>query len=68
MPNYPPSQIWNCDEFDIQACQNRSALVLTGTCSRIMHSITLDEHEWLYMLSYIDVGSVSTPKFVHFQR
>jgi len=67
MPNYPPSQIWNCDEFDIQACQNWSALVLAWTCLRTIQSIMLDECEWLYVLSYINVVSITLPNFYIFK-
>ncbi len=60
---YPLSQIWNCDEFGAQASQNGGTLVLAQTNSWTMHSITLNEHECLLMLSCINVIGVMFPNF-----
>jgi hypothetical protein len=70
---YPLSQIWNCDESNAQASQNGGTLVLVQTNSWTVHSIILNEHEWLLMLSCINVVGVMFPNFYifkgkHFKR
>jgi hypothetical protein len=64
---YPPSEIWNCDEFDAQADWNGGAFVLAQTCSKIMHSIVLEEHKWLFVLSCINVVGIMFPNFYIFK-
>jgi hypothetical protein len=60
---YHPSQIWNCDESGVYVGRNRRALILTKIGSRFVHSITLNECEWLLVLSCINAANNTCQNF-----
>ncbi len=59
MHKYQLSQTWNCDELDAQVGWDGGALVLAKTYSMLMHSITLDEWEWL-LVCHASMQKVNT--------
>jgi hypothetical protein len=65
---YQPNKIWNYDKSSVQVGWNGGALVLVKIGSRSMHYITLVEHEWLSILSYINTNKQIFAKFLHIQN
>ncbi len=66
MHNYNASKIWNCDKFGVQASHNGSAVMFANIRLKTMHSIILDEIQWLSILFCINTQNVSIPNFYVF--
>jgi hypothetical protein len=65
--DYPPSQVWNCDESGVQAGQNGGAYVLAVKGYRSVHQTIPNKREWLTILTCINVSGQSIPNFYIFQ-
>ena len=66
--SYPADHIWNCDEARVQAGRNGGGtLVFAKKGSKSVHSIIPDQHEWLSVLSSVNVGGGSIPNFYIFK-
>ena len=61
--NYPPSNIWNCDESGVEAGRSRGATVLARRERRFVHLIELNHMEHLSVLSYVNAVGGHMPNF-----
>ena len=61
--NYPPSNIWNCDESGVQAGRSGGATVLAKLGSKYVHTIEPDQREHLSVLSCINAAGGKIPNF-----
>ena len=64
---YPPQHIWNYDESGAQAGRNGGGQVWAKRGSRYVHIVVPNEHEWLTVLTYINVVGQSIPGFYIFK-
>ena len=71
--NYPPSHIWNCDEFEVQAGRFGGATMFARIGSRSVHSIEPNQREHLSVLSCVNAAGGHIPnlyilKCIHFRK
>ena len=52
--NYPPSNIWNCDESGVHVGRYGGATLLAKLDSKYVHTIEPDQREHLYIISCIN--------------
>jgi hypothetical protein len=64
---YAPDHIWNCDESGVQAGKNGGGLIIARTGARQVHSIVLDQREWLSVLVCANAARAAIPSFYIFR-
>ena len=67
MNEYTHDRIWNCDETGAQAGKNGGGVIIARTGARHVHSIVLDQREWLSVLVCINAAGSSIPSFYIFK-
>ena len=64
---YSADRIWNCNESGAQAGRSSGGVVIARKGARHVHSIMLDQREWLSVLVCINADGVSIPSFYVFR-
>ena len=61
--NYPPSNIWNCNESGVQTRTSGGALLLAKLDSKSVHTIEPDKRKHLSIIFCINVAGGKIPNF-----
>ena len=64
---YQPTTIWNVDELGANASRNGIDKVFASKGMRSVHTITLNEREWINVLTSINANSNIIPNYYIFK-
>ena len=64
---YPPEHIWNCDESGAQVGRNGGGQVWAKKGSRFVHTVVPNDHEWLTVLTCVNIVGWSILGFYIFK-